>query len=324
VYEAETIVIDTGTSPVVPPIDGLAGTPFLTNDNFFDQVTLPRRLLVLGSGYIGLELGQGAQRLGSTVTLITHDDRIVAREELDVCSVLTASVKRDGMRVHLERTASRIAYDRGTFTLTLDDGTQLEGEGFLLAVGRRPNVPDGTTDRAGIALDQHGFIACDAHLQTSVKGHYAMGDCAGQPQFTHVSWEDYRRLGAILAGDRSRTRDDRVLAYAMFTEPQVGRVGLSADEAEHKGIAHRVVTIPLSDVARGIEWDLEDGFFRMVVDPVTEKILGATFVGYEAGELIHVMLAHIEAGSTWRVVDRSVHIHPTFAEGIPSLARLLE
>jgi dihydrolipoamide dehydrogenase len=323
-YEADVVVIDTGTHAAVPAIAGLAGTPYLTNENFFEQETLPRRLVVLGSGYIGLELGQGAQRLGSAVTLVTPDDRIIAREESDVCTVLSSSLERDGMTVMLERRAVRVQHDGSRFAVTLDDGTTLDAEGLLVAIGRRPNVPPGAAERAGIALDEHGYIACDAHLQTSVAAHYALGDCAGQPQFTHVAWEDFRRLRAILAGDLSRTRDDRVLAYAMYTEPQLGRVGLSAEQAEERGIAHRVVTLQLSDVARGIEWGLEDGFYRLVVDPATEGILGATFVGYEAGELIHVILAHMEAGSTWRVVDRSVHVHPTFAEGIPSLARLLE
>ena len=322
-YEAETVVLDTGTSAAVPPVEGLAGTPYLTNANFFLQDSLPPRLIVLGSGYIGLELGQGAQRLGSRVTLVTPDDRIVAREELDVCHWLSESVERDGMEVHLEHRATKVAHDGTVFTVTLDDGTALRAEGLLVAIGRTPNVPAGTAERAGIALDARGFVACDAHLQTSLPGHYALGDVAGQPQFTHVAWEDFRRLKAVIAGDRSRTRDDRALGYAMYTEPQVGRVGLSVDQAEQRGIAHRAVTLPLEDVARGAEWNLPEGFFRLVVDPAGDAILGGTFVGYEAGELIHVILAHMEAGSTWRVLERSVHIHPTFAEGIPSLARLL-
>jgi pyruvate/2-oxoglutarate dehydrogenase complex dihydrolipoamide dehydrogenase (E3) component len=322
-YEADVVVLDTGGRANVPPIDGLAGTPFLTNENFFLQTTLPRKLVVLGSGYIGLELGQGAARLGSAVTLVTPDDRIIAREETDVCSVLTRSFTRDGIDVRLQRRGTNIAYDGSTFVVTLDDGATLDGDGLLVAIGRRPNIPDGTTERAGIALDARGNVRCDEHLQTSVAGHYALGDVAGQPQFTHVSWEDFRRLKAIIGGDRSRTRGDRVLAYAMYTEPQVGRVGLSADQAREQGIAHREVTLQLADVARGAEWSLEDGFFRLVVDPENDAILGATFVGYEAGELIHVILAHMEAGSSWRVLERSVHVHPTFSEGLPSLARLL-
>jgi dihydrolipoamide dehydrogenase len=322
-YEADVVVLDTGTRANVPPLDGLAGTPYLTNENFFLQRALPRKLVVLGAGYVGLELGQGAARLGSEVTIVSPDDRIVAREETDVCSVITKSFARDGIRSLLNHRATRIAYDAGTFTVTLHDATTLTGDGLLVAVGRSPNIPDGTADRAGIALDKRGFLACDEHLQTSVAGHYALGDVAGQPQFTHVAWEDFRRLRSIIEGDRSRTRSDRVLGYAMYTEPQLGRAGLTADQAQERGIAHRVVTLPLTDVARGPEWGLEDGFFRLVVDPDTDAILGATFAGYEAGELIHVIIAHMEAGSTWRVLERSVHIHPTFGEGLPSLARLL-
>lgn len=322
-YEADLVVLDSGTGANVPPLDGLSGTPYLTNENFFLQETLPKRLIVLGSGYIGLELGQGAARLGSDVVVVTPDDRLIAREEADVCSVLTASFARDGIETLLNRKATHVGYAAGTFGVTLSDGTTLAGDGLLVAIGRRPNIPDGTVERAGIALDAHGFVRCDEHLQTSVPGHYALGDVAGQPQFTHVSWEDFRRLEAIFAGDLSRTRADRVLGYAMYTEPQVGRVGISADQAADGGIAHRVVTLQLSDVARGVEWALEAGFFRLVVDPASDAILGATFIGYEAGELIHVILAHMEAGSTWRVLERSVHIHPTFSEGLPSLARLL-
>ncbi len=322
-YEADVVVLDTGSRANVPPLDGLAGTPYLTNENFFLQDTLPEKLIVLGSGYVSLELGQGAARLGSEVTIVSPDDRIVAREELDVCSVLTKSLTGDGVRAMLNHRATKVAHDANTFTVTLDDGTTLTGDGLLVAVGRSPNIPDGTTGRAGIALDKRGFIVCDEHLQTSVADHYALGDVAGQPQFTHVSWEDFRRLRSIIGGDLSRTRSDRTLGYAMYTEPQLGRAGITADQAQERGLAHRVVTLQLTDVARGPEWSLADGFFRLVVDPQTDKILGATFAGYEAGELIHVIIAHMEAGSTWRVLERSVHIHPTFAEGLPSLARLL-
>ncbi len=320
-YEADTVVLDTGSRAVVPSIPGLAGTPFLTNENFFVQTVLPRRVIVLGSGYVGLELGQGAARLGSEVTVVTPDDRLIAREETDVCGVLTASFERDGITTLLRTRATAVAFANGEFSVTAGD-RRLSADGLLVAVGRTPNVPDGARE-AGIALDERGYLRCDAQLRTTLPAHYALGDAAGQPQFTHVSWEDYRRLDAIIGGDSSRTRDDRVLGYAMYTEPQIGRVGLSADQASERGIPHRVVTLGLTDVARGPEWALEAGFFRLVVDPSSDAILGATFVGYEAGELIHVILAHMEAGSTWRVLERSVHIHPTFGEGLPSLARLL-
>src|SRR5581483_8926677 len=196
-YEADAVVIDTGGTPAVPPLDGLAGTPFLTSDTFFGLETLPERLLVLGGGYVGLELGQGAARLGSHVTVITPEPRLVTREDADVADVLMQSFARDGMTIVLERSASLVAYDGATFRITLDDGTALAGDALLVATGRRPVVPPGAVEHAGIALDERGYVRCDDHLRASVPGHYALGDVAGQPQFTHVSWEDFRRLRAI-------------------------------------------------------------------------------------------------------------------------------
>jgi dihydrolipoamide dehydrogenase len=322
-YEAETVVIDTGGRATIPPIPGLAGTPLLTNENFFDQPALPRSLLVIGAGYIGLELGQGAARLGSRVTLISPADRLLPREEPDTCSVLTAAFEREGIAVVLGRRVTQVAHDGSAFTVTLDDGSAFSAEGLLVAAGRTPNIPEGTVERAGIALPPTGTIACDAQLRTTAAGHFALGDVAGQPQFTHVSWEDFRRIRDTLDGGPPRRRDDRVLGYAMYTEPQLGRVGITVEQAARDGRTVRSVTLALENVARGPEWNLSEGFFRLVVDPADDRILGATFVGYEAGELIHVILAHMQAGSTWHVLEQSVHIHPTFAEGLPSLARLL-
>jgi pyruvate/2-oxoglutarate dehydrogenase complex dihydrolipoamide dehydrogenase (E3) component len=212
--------------------------------------------------------------------------------------------------------------DGTTYALQLADGSTVEAEALLVATGRVPIVPPGTA-AAGIALDARGYIAVDAHLRTSVPRVFALGDVAGQPQFTHVSWEDYRRLKAILNRDLTRTRADRVLGFAVFTDPQVGRVGLTHEAALKAGHDVRCVTLELENVARAIEWNGTNGFYRMVVDTTTSAILGATLVGYEASELVHVFLAHMEAGSTWQKLEQSVHIHPTYAEALPSLARLL-
>jgi pyruvate/2-oxoglutarate dehydrogenase complex dihydrolipoamide dehydrogenase (E3) component len=321
-YEATTIVVDTGTRPAVPQIAGIDGLPYLTNLTFFEQTTLPRRTLVVGGGYIGLELGQGLARCGSDVHIVHTAERVLTNEEPAVSAALQRSFARDGIALHLAATASSIDFDGSTYTLRLADGTTLEAEALLVATGRVPNVPPGAA-AAGIALDGRGYIAVDEHLRTSVPGIYALGDVAGQPQFTHVSWEDYRRLKAILGGDERRTRADRVLGYAVFTDPQVGRVGLTHEAALKAGHEVRCVTLELDDVARAIEWNETNGFYRMVVDTTTNMILGATLVGYEAGELVHVFLAHMEACSPWQKLEQSVHIHPTYAEAFPSLARLL-
>ena len=175
---------------------------------------------------------------------------------------------------------------------------------------------------AGIELDSQGFIQIDDQFSTTSPGIYAIGDVAKQPAFTHVSWEDYRRLKAILCGEQ-RTRNDRVLGYAVYTEPQVGRVGLTLEQAQQQGFNARSVTMPMAHIARGIEWGHDLGFYRLVIDRDTDQILGATLVGYETAELVHVFLSLMEAKATWRLLEQSVHIHPTYGEALPSLARLL-
>jgi pyruvate/2-oxoglutarate dehydrogenase complex dihydrolipoamide dehydrogenase (E3) component len=321
-FSAPLIVIDTGTTAAIPALDGLAGTPFLTNESFFELTALPRRMLVMGGGYIGLELGQGMARVGSEVHIIEHNPRVLAHEEAEASVALETSLTEDGVRLHLSCSATEVRYGDGQFTLTLDDGTMLEGDALLVALGRSPNTSALNAAAGGVELDARGIVKADRQLRTTAAGVYAIGDVAGQPAFTHVSWEDYRRLRDIIAGG-SRTRDDRVLAYTTFTEPQVARVGMTVADAQRKGLDARAVTLPLDSVARAIEWGQTNGFYRLVVERGSEKILGATLVGYEAGELVHVILAHMEAGSTWHVLDRSVHIHPTYAEGLPTLARLL-
>ncbi|MBW4456082.1 MAG: FAD-dependent oxidoreductase [Nostoc indistinguendum CM1-VF10] len=320
--QAPMVILNTGTSSLIPDIPGLAGTPYLTNRNFFDLKTLPPRLLVIGAGYIGLELGQGLARLGSQTDLIVRGDRVLNREEADVSKVLPEALKEDGIKLHFGVNVNQVAHDNDVFKLTLSSGEQLQGEALLVVIGRKPNTGAFNAAKSGIELDEQGFIKINDQFQTTCSGVYAIGDAAKQPAFTHVSWEDYRRLKAILCGEK-RTRSDRVLGYAMYTEPQVGRVGMTLEQAQKHGINARAVTLPMSQIARAIEWGHDLGFYRMVIDSDTDKILGATLVGYEAAELVHVFLDLIEAGATWQLLERSVHIHPTYGEALPSLARLL-
>jgi pyruvate/2-oxoglutarate dehydrogenase complex dihydrolipoamide dehydrogenase (E3) component len=320
--QAPLVVINTGTSSLIPNIPGLAGTPYLTNRNFFELKALPPRLLVIGGGYIGLELGQGLARLGSETHLIVRGDRVLGQEEPDVSQVLAEALKQDGIQVHFGVNTEQVAYENELFTLTLSNGEQLQGEALLIAAGRKPNTGALNAAASGIELDSKGFVKINDQFHTTCSGVYAIGDAAGQPAFTHVSWEDYRRLKAILCGE-NRTRNDRVLGYAVYTEPQVGRVGMTVEQAQEKGINTRCVTLPMGHIARAIEWGHDLGFYRMVIDNDTNKILGATLVGYETAEIVHVFLSLMEAGATWQLLEQSVHIHPTYGEALPSLARLL-
>jgi pyruvate/2-oxoglutarate dehydrogenase complex dihydrolipoamide dehydrogenase (E3) component len=323
VVQAPTVVINTGTSSLIPDIPGLANTPYLTNRNFFDMQTLPPRLLVIGGGYIGLELGQGLARLGSQTQIIVRGSHLLDHEEAEVSDVLATALEQDGIQVHFKVEVKQVAYADGVFTLTLSNGKSIQGEALLVAIGRQPNTRALNAAATGLELDDRGYVKIDDHFQTACKGVYAIGDAAKQPAFTNVSWEDYRRLKTILSGGE-RTRSDRVLGYAVYTEPQVGRVGLTLEQAQQKGMNARSVKLPMAKIARATEWGHELGFYQMVIDSDTDKILGATLVGYETAEIVHVFLDLMEAGATWQLLEQSVHIHPTYGEALPSLARLLK
>jgi pyruvate/2-oxoglutarate dehydrogenase complex dihydrolipoamide dehydrogenase (E3) component len=320
--QAPIVLINTGTAATVPDVSGLTGTPYLTNRNFFDLQQLPLRLLVVGGGYIALELGQGLARLGSQTELIVRGDRLLAQEETEVSAVLAEAFEQDGIGLHFNVTVQQVTYTNEVFTLTLNNGKTLEGEALLMAIGRKPNTQALNCNLSGVELDSQGFVKIDDQFQTTCAGVYAIGDVAKQPAFTHVAWEDYRRLKAILCGEQ-RTRCDRVLGYAVYTEPQIGRVGMTLEQAEQQGIRAREVTLPMAHIARSIEWGHDLGFYRMVIDPQTDLVLGATLVGYETAELVHVFLSLMESGATWQKLEQSVHIHPTYGEALPSLARLL-
>jgi pyruvate/2-oxoglutarate dehydrogenase complex dihydrolipoamide dehydrogenase (E3) component len=277
---------------------------------------------------VGVELGQGLARLGSKVSIVERSERLVDNEETDVGETLARALKRDGARLYTRAKVTSVRRKGDAISVGLADGQRLEAECLLISTGRRPNTAALNAEVAGIELDEKGHVRVDTHFRTSNPNVYAIGDVTGQPGFTHVSWEDYRRLCAILtnghaegAEDEERHQQDRVLGYVFFTEPQVGRVGLTLDEARARGLQAEAVTLPLTDVARAGHTGHELGFYRMVIDRQSEKILGATLVGPQCGELAHVFLAHMEAGSTWRVLERSVHIHPTYAEALPVLAR---
>jgi pyruvate/2-oxoglutarate dehydrogenase complex dihydrolipoamide dehydrogenase (E3) component len=320
--QAPIVVINTGTSSFIPDFPGLAEIPYLTNRNFFDLQELPPRLLVVGGGYIGLELGQGLTRLGSQTQIIVRGDRVLDHEESAVSDIVVKALEQDGIEFHFHTKVEKVAHKDGVFKLMLSTGKTLEGEALLIVTGRKPNTKALNTDATGVELDERDYIKIDEHFHTTCNGVYAIGDASGQPAFTHVSWEDYRRLKAILKGEE-RTRSDRILGYAVYTEPQVGRAGMSVEEAKQKGINARSVTLPMSQIARAIEWGHDLGFYQMVIDSDTDKILGATLVGYETAEIVHVFLDLIEVGATWQLLEQAVHIHPTYAEALPSLARLL-
>lgn len=322
IFAAPLIVIDTGSRPTIPPIEGLSDTPYLTDGTFWELKSLPRRTAVIGGGYIGLELGQGLARLGSEVHMFERGDRILSTESSQVSAVLSEALARDGIRFHFNASIERVSYDNGTFALD-SEGARWEADALLVATGRTPNTDALKTDAAAIEIDEAGYIQVSDQFQTTRPGVYAIGEAAGQPAFTHVAWEDYRRLLAILAGG-GRRRDDRVLGYAVFTEPQVGRTGLGLEQAQAMGYPTATAKMDVKDMARAIEWGHEDGFFRIVADRESGRLLGAELVGYEAAELAQLFIGLIEKGTTLEELGQWQHVHPTYAENLPTIARLAE
>ncbi len=322
--QAPVVVINTGKSPRVPPIEGVEGTPYMTYKNFWEMTELPPRLVVLGAGFVGVELGQAMAQLGSEVTMIEVHERPIPKASLKVSQTLGKVMwERDGIAFQFNATTQKVEHAGGLFTVTIESGERFESEALLLSTGRQANTGALNAAASGVELDDRGHVKVDDHFRTTCDGVYAIGDVTGQPAFTHVSWEDHRRLQAILNGEEREQRD-RVLSYAFFTDPQIGRTGLSPEQAQKDGRDVRVASLDLNEVARAQETGQTTGFYEMVVDAETGEILGATLVSPTAADLIHVFVAHIQSGSTWETLANSVHIHPTWAEGLPTLARLFE
>ncbi|MFW5714442.1 MAG: dihydrolipoyl dehydrogenase family protein, partial [Brevefilum sp.] len=268
--EADTVVINTGESPFIPPIEGVKDSPYLTYQTVWELDNLPESMVIVGGGYVGVELGQAFASLGSQVEIIDSNDRPISNTEPDVGKIIQEQLEADGVRFHLNDRAESVSHKKGLFHVGLSNGDPVQGEALLITAGRKPNTDRLKASQGGVELGEKGHIRVNEHFQTTAEGVYAIGDVTGQPAFTHVSWEDHRRLKAILNGEE-RSQMDRVLGYTIFTYPQVGRAGLTFEEAEEKGYRARRVTLPLEQVARATEIGYTKGFYRMVIDTETDE-----------------------------------------------------
>jgi pyruvate/2-oxoglutarate dehydrogenase complex dihydrolipoamide dehydrogenase (E3) component len=321
-FAAGTVVINNGGRPAIPPIPGLASVPWLDNHRVMDLKELPRHLVVMGGGYIGCEMGQMFRRFGSAVTVVDRHSHLLGPEDADVAATIEGVFRAEGIDLVQRVEVNRVSRAGDQIVLHYDGG-EVRGSHLLVAVGRRPNTDDLGCDAAGIALDKRGYIVVDNQYRTSVPGVYAVGDVTGGPQFTHSSWDDHRLLFDILLGRGTRGRADRIVPSTVFTDPQVGHVGLREEEARARGIQFEAATMPFGDIARAIERDETAGIMKILIDPTTERILGVTLVGVDAGELIHVFVPLMQQGTSARSIVDAEFVHPTFAEGVQSLVMSL-
>jgi len=321
---SEKIFINTGTRPRIIPIPGLDQVDYLTNRNIMDLKETPEHLLVLGGNYLGLEFGQMFRRFGSQVTVVELLDQIIPREDDDVSEVLQKALEDEGMVFHLGAKTTKVTKtSSGGIELTVEkkDGSNqtLSGSHLLVSIGRAPNSDDLGLDKAGIETDEAGFIKHNNKLETNVPGVWVIGDVKGGPAFTHISYEDHLIIYDNLIKGKNRTLDNRIVPYALFTDPELGRVGLTEKDAKAAGYKLKVGKIPMEWVARAIERSETKGLMKVVINADNDRILGATILGSEGGEVVQVLMALMMADAPWTLFEQATFIHPTLVEGFFSL-----
>jgi pyruvate/2-oxoglutarate dehydrogenase complex dihydrolipoamide dehydrogenase (E3) component len=323
-YRGDVVVVNVGARPAVPRLDGLESVSWLDNHLLMQLRELPEHLVVLGGGYVGCEFGQMFRRFGSKVTIVDRGDHLLGRGDVDVSEEVEGVFRGEGIELRLGRPIRSVAREGAGVALCMADGPDVAGSHLLVAGGRVPNTDDLGCEEAGIRRDPQGFIVVGDHYETTSPGVYAVGDATPQPQFTHTSWDDHRLLFDHLAGRAAHGRSGRIIASTVFTDPQVATVGWSEREARARGVPFEVATLPFTDVARAAETGETAGLLKVLIDRATERILGAAIVGAQAGELIHVFVALIQAGQSARPIVDAEFVHPTFAEGLQAVVMKLE
>jgi pyruvate/2-oxoglutarate dehydrogenase complex dihydrolipoamide dehydrogenase (E3) component len=317
---ARQVVLDTGTRTLLPPMEGLDEVDYIESGNWLEKTELPESLAVIGGSYIGLEMAQFYNRMGSRVTVVVgRSDHVAPREDDDVTEALQAIMQEEGVEFVFCERAESVAANDGGLTLTLDggDSAELNVSQLFVATGRLPNTDDLGLENVGLETSK-GIIEVDERLATSIEGIWAAGDIRGGPMFTHTSWDDHRVLLSQMAGDGSHTTE-RVVPYAIFTDPELGRVGLTEREAREAGYEVEIMTFDVRwEKGKALEIGENKGLIKVVADASDGRILGAAVLTAEGAELAHVYVDLMNAGATLDVLRNAVHIHPTLAEDIQS------
>jgi len=316
--EGEKIFIDVGGRPSFPAIAGLDNVACLTNESIMQITSIPEHLLILGGGYIGLEFGQMFRRFGSRVTILHTGKQIVSREDPEIAAELQKALEAEGVQFMLGARTTRAETKNGQITLSFESSagsSNLTGSHLLVATGRNLNTDDLGLDRAGIETDKSGYIKVNGRLETSVPGVWALGDCKGGPAFTHISYNDFQIIYGNLIEGKNLTIENRLVPYCVFTDPQLGGVGMTEKEARAKGHKLKIGRCPMTHVARAIERGETAGLMKLVVDATNDRLLGASILASEGGELVQVLGTLMLANQPYTLLKGAVYIHPTLAEG---------
>jgi pyruvate/2-oxoglutarate dehydrogenase complex dihydrolipoamide dehydrogenase (E3) component len=319
---ADKIFINVGGRALVPKIEGLDHVHYLTNSSMLDVDFLPRHLIIVGGSYVGLEFAQIYRRFGSEVTVVELASRLIGREDEDVSEAVTAILKREGIRVRTGAECLSVARNGEEILVQLgcsEGPDKITGSHLLLAVGRRPNTDDLALDKAGVAVNAKGYIEVDDFLQTNVPDIWALGDCNGRGAFTHTSYNDFEIVAANLLGNEQRHVTDRITAYNLYTDPPLGRAGMTEAEVRASGLPALIARMPMERVGRAVEKGETQGFMKILVDKDMKLILGASLLGTGCDEVIHTILDLMYAKAPYTVMQKAMHIHPTVAELLPTL-----
>jgi pyruvate/2-oxoglutarate dehydrogenase complex dihydrolipoamide dehydrogenase (E3) component len=322
ILSADKIIINTGGRAFIPEMPGLDSVPYLTNSSIMEVDFLPEHLLIVGGSYIGLEFAQVYRRFGARVTVVEMADRLIAREDLDISDAVREILEAEGIEVRLNAKCLAVERDGNQIAMKLDcseGAPRIRGSHLLMAVGRRPNTDDLGLEEAGIETDAKGYIIVDDQCRTNVEGVWAIGDANGRGAFTHTSYNDFEIVAANLFDNDPRRISDRITCYGLFVDPPLGRVGITEREVREKGIKALAAKRMMTSVGRARERGETKGFMKVVVDAQSKQILGAAILGIGGDEVVHAFLDVMASRQPYTAISRTMHIHPTVAEYLPTL-----
>jgi pyruvate/2-oxoglutarate dehydrogenase complex dihydrolipoamide dehydrogenase (E3) component len=321
ILSGEKIFINVGGRAVTPDIPGLDQVLYLNNSSMMHVDFLPRHLIVVGGSYVGLEFAQMYRRFGSEVTILEKGSRLIAQEDEDVSAAVREILEKEGIHTHVNAECIRFEQrgDEIVAGADCEEAPEISGSHALLAVGRRPNTDDLGLEKAGVSVDPQGYIGVDDQLRTNVPGIWALGDCNGKGAFTHTSYNDFEIVAANLLDNDPRRLSDRILAYALYIDPPLGRAGLTEVQVRKAGRKALIGMRPMTKIGRAVEKGETQGFMKVLIDAETRQILGASILGVGGDEVIHSILDIMYAKAPYTVIQRAVHIHPTVSELVPTM-----